>query len=412
MRNKTKTSAQGIWVVERSTGDEAQRRELYMDIYHDGKRYFESTGFFLKPRTKKNEKDNRIEIENAVARRNERKKQLKNPKKYAKEHVGEMLLKDWFDEYVKDLETKSETARKNTRRGFDMALLYANEKLGKKPNELRLSDVDKDFLLGYIKYLRNDCMKYQHKKRKWDDTCDFDGNQGINKDGEHLSESTVAQYFNYLGFAFKKAYKRGLVNENPFTKLDRHEKPKDIHDKREYLEMDEVQKLIDSKCGNDHVRRAFLFSCFCGLRLSDIKNLTWGGLKTDGDSNNAIDIQKTGRRIYLTLSPDALHYLPERGEASDNDHVFRLPHISSIEEDIKVWRRRAGIKKHVTFHTARHTFATMMLTLGADIYTTSKLLGHASIKTTEIYGEIINSKKQEAVNLPSGHFTHREGGEL
>ena len=146
--------------------------------------------------------------------------------------------------------------------------------------------------------------------------------------------------------------------------------------------------------------------------LSDIKNLTWGGLKTDGDSNNAIDIQKTGRRIYLTLSPDALHYLPERGEASDNDHVFRLPHISSIEEDIKVWRRRAGIKKHVTFHTARHTFATMMLTLGADIYTTSKLLGHASIKTTEIYGEIINSKKQEAVNLPSGHFTHREGGEL
>ena len=156
------------------------------------------------------------------------------------------------------------------------------------------------------------------------------------------------------------------------------------------------------------MKRAFLFSCFCGLRLSDIRNLTWGGLKTDGDSNNAIDIQKTGKRIYLTLSPDALHYLPERGEATDTDTVFNLPTVGCIEEDIEVWRRRAGISKHVTFHTARHTFATMMLTLGADIYTTSKLLGHANIQTTQIYAEIIDSKKREAVNLVSGLFTHNQ----
>ena len=56
------------------------------------------------------------------------------------------------------------------------------------------------------------------------------------------------------------------------------------------------------------------------------------------------------------------------------------------------------------FHTSRHTFATMMLTLGADLYTTSKLLGHANVKTTQIYAKIVDSKKVEAVNLVDNVF--------
>jgi hypothetical protein len=58
----------------------------------------------------------------------------------------------------------------------------------------------------------------------------------------------------------------------------------------------------------------------------------------------------------------------------------------------------------ITFHTSRHTFATMMLTLGADLYTTSKLLGHANVKTTQIYAKIVDSKKVEAVNLVDNVF--------
>ena len=58
----------------------------------------------------------------------------------------------------------------------------------------------------------------------------------------------------------------------------------------------------------------------------------------------------------------------------------------------------------ITFHTARHTFATMMLTLGADLYTTSKLLGHADVKMTQVYAKIINQKKDDAVNLVNGLF--------
>ncbi|WP_420493249.1 tyrosine-type recombinase/integrase [Segatella copri] len=66
--------------------------------------------------------------------------------------------------------------------------------------------------------------------------------------------------------------------------------------------------------------------------------------------------------------------------------------------------RIVGITKQISFHTARHTFVTMMLTLGADIYTTSKLLGHSRISTTEIYAKIIDKKKDEAMNLIDKYF--------
>ena len=71
---------------------------------------------------------------------------------------------------------------------------------------------------------------------------------------------------------------------------------------------------------------------------------------------------------------------------------------------IKVWAANAGIQKDITFHTARHTFGTMMLTLGADIYTTSKLMGHTRIATTEIYAKIIDKKKNDAMGLIDKFF--------
>ena len=66
---------------------------------------------------------------------------------------------------------------------------------------------------------------------------------------------------------------------------------------------------------------------------------------------------------------------------------------------MKKWAKGAEIEKNVTFHLSRHTFATTLLTLGADIYTTSKLMGHKNLRTTQIYAEVVNKKKVEAVNL-------------
>lgn len=94
-----------------------------------------------------------------------------------------------------------------------------------------------------------------------------------------------------------------------------------------------------------------------------------------------------------------MKWMPERGTKQSGDLVFSMPCVQWAEKCVKEMAKAAGITKNVTFHTARHTFATMQLTLGGDIYTISKLLGHTNLKTTQIYAEVINQKKREAINL-------------
>ena len=117
-----------------------------------------------------------------------------------------------------------------------------------------------------------------------------------------------------------------------------------------------------------------------------------------------ITMQKTKEPLYLPISDEALKWLPERSEAGDSDFIFPLTHEGTVNDTLQHWAKVAGITKHISFHTARHTFATMMLTLGADLYTTSKLLGHTDVKMTQVYAKIVNRKKDEAVNLVNGLF--------
>lgn len=103
----------------------------------------------------------------------------------------------------------------------------------------------------------------------------------------------------------------------------------------------------------------------------------------------------------MPISPEALKQLPPKG--NDVDLVFgKLPDNSYIDKLLKIWAKDARITKNLTFHVSRHTFATLSITYGAELYTVSKLLGHADIKTTQIYADVINEKKRDAVNsIPS-----------
>ena len=125
-------------------------------------------------------------------------------------------------------------------------------------------------------------------------------------------------------------------------------------------------------------------------------------LKKDNEGKYTLNMvqQKTKIAISIPLSGEAVKQLPPKGNAKSTDKVFAdLISLGRTNEILPKWAESAGIDKHLTFHVSRHTHATMMLTLGADLYTVSKLLGHKNIATTQIYAKIVDKKKEEAISL-------------
>ena len=246
-------------------------------------------------------------------------------------------------------------------------------------------DVDKEFLSEFTDYLRQ-----MPKASKY----------GVLKTGGRLSNNSVVSYYGTLRTAINRAYKEGIITVNPTKEFDFASKVRQEPSRREYLTIDELKTLINTECRHEIVKRAFLFSCLCGLRVSDIRKLRWFDLQRNGGRVRIeITMQKTKEPLYLPISDEALKWLPERGEANDSDFIFPLTHEGTVNDTLQHWAKVAGITKHISFHVARHTHATMMLTLGADLYTVSKLLGHKNIATTQIYAKIVDKKKEEAIGL-------------
>ena len=143
-----------------------------------------------------------------------------------------------------------------------------------------------------------------------------------------------------------------------------------------------------------------MFSCNCGLRLSDVRALKWKDIYSDnGTWKVATRMKKTENVVYIPLPGQALKWLPDTERNADSN-VFPELTPYALSTHLKPWVKEAGImNKNVSYHTARHTYATMLLTLGVDLYTVSKLLGHTSIKHTQRYAKIISQKKDDAVRL-------------
>ena len=215
------------------------------------------------------------------------------------------------------------------------------------------------------------------------------------KSGQPLSSSSVSSYFNKFRACLKEAVKKKIILSNPATDVS---SPRVIENQREYLTLDELKAIVKAECRYDVLKRAFIFSCLTGLRWSDINNLKWSGVQSTNEGwRITFHQQKTKGLQYLDISEQARGYLGEQG--NPDERVFiGLKYSSYMNVELSKWMMRAGITKDITFHCARHTFAVLQLTLGTEIFTLSKLLGHSELKTTQIYAKIIDEKKREAVN--------------
>ena len=160
----------------------------------------------------------------------------------------------------------------------------------------------------------------------------------------------------------------------------------------------ELNQLANTPCDITVLKRAALFSALTGLRHCDIQKLRWSEVQKDGDSYRLnFTQQKTKEVEYMPISEQAYKLCGEPKEPCRL--VFEdLTDAAWISKPLQRWLVAAGITRKITFHCFRHTFATLQLANGTDIYTVSKMLGHTNVKTTQIYAKVVNEKKEQAAN--------------
>jgi len=335
---------------------------LYLDYSSSNIRTREFLKMYLVPEHSKIAKlQNQETLQQAEAVKAKRILQLQEGRTGIVRRGNDMLVTDYISRRVQFYREQGQTSQAQTLDKIRSWLLD----YGKKAT---LFTLDKDYVIGFVRFMRR----------------------------KGLAEGTVCLYFSNLNTVFNSAYREDLLEVNPISKMEASEKPKRPESNREYLTFDEVKKLMATECGSEAVKRAFLFSCFTGLRLSDIEALTWDHIKDSGKGLQVESKQiKTQKVVYVPLSSNAIAQLPKRRKG----RVFDLPDRSSIGSAIRNWVKRAKIAKHITYHCSRHTYATMLLTFGANLYTVSALLGHTDISTTQIYAKIVDENKRKTVDL-------------
>ena len=366
-------------------------KSIYLDIYWKGVRKYEYLKLYLIPETTPLAKQqNKDTLEIAERIKAERIKALHGHGVEDWETVkkGSMLLTSWIEKFCQGgigVKESSLHPRKMMANAVNKFLESAHR------TQISLEEVDADFCRAYIKFLRN----FSNSNYRYG-----------NPEDHVISINTAQSYQGQFSTALSKAVRAGIIPFNPMDRLEPKERIQRKDGKKEYFTIEEIQKLIATDCYRPEVKYAFLFACFTGLRISDIYKIAPMHIfKTADGKGEYIDMEmhKTEKQVVVPLSKEAKKWLPE--SKGNEVPFFDLPTTPSvIGRALRKWAEAAGVDKHISFHCSRHTFGTLMLTLGADLYTTSKLMGHSNIQVTEVYAKIVDKKKEEAINLIDNMF--------
>lgn len=254
------------------------------------------------------------------------------------------------------------------------AYLHLKEFLGYKygVTDIPFTQVDFDFIESYVYYLKVNLQ---------------------------LSASTTNNTIKPLRRVVIRALNKGLMYQDPFFGY----RPQRIAITRKWLSMDEIERLmqIDMKHESaNFVRDMFLFSTFTGLAYVDLKNLRHDNIvrQEDGKQWIVLNRQKTGTISYIPLLDIPLQLIEKYRNTAFvglDGKVFKLCTIENADIQLKKIAKAANIEKRLTYHMARHSYATLCLSMGVPIETISQTLGHRSISTTQIYADITRTKINE-----------------
>lgn len=369
----------GVYLREKKLGN--GQVSFYLDIYHNKHRWYEFLDIHVN--------------------RNKPTPEDKEKKLYAQQikikRENELIVQDnglinknsqkadfvkWFEKYAE---------QKSHNRLYKQTLNYLKKYLGNRP--LTFQAVTPDWIKSFIAYLLT-----------------------------NMGNNTARHYVKSMNTALKDAERADIIRKNPFSLMDRKDLVKKQDSFRKAYSLEELQHLICTPCAiHPQIKQAYLFSCFSGLRWSDVNCLRWDQItakKIDKVETYFIYFQqeKTDAIEYLPLSDQATEIIKRRRtqHLKEEQSVYVFPAIKEYNKNgamnrkvnyhLKMWAETAGLnRKLMHFHTARHTFATNVLEHcpEGDLYTVSKLLGHKTIQATQIYAKIRDKRKMAAVkSLP------------
>lgn len=203
-----------------------------------------------------------------------------------------------------------------------------------------------------------------------------------------LNNNTISKYYTIFRAVLRLAYRGKCIRENINEHLENIPLKKT---RREFLTVEEIIKLSRTECMYDVLKQAAMFSILTGLRISDIRTLEWKHICEAPDGKPCIRkrIEKTDTEETIFISEQALAYCGERKESG---LIFEGLRPGIIDYAVKKWVEAAGIQKKISFHCFRHTYATLLVTQGVDIYTVSRQMTHTNVKTTQVYLHMVDRK--------------------
>ena len=364
------------------------RQSLYLDFYpaiphpKTGKptrREFLGLYIFEKTNNPFDRQHNKETLMIGEGIRQKRENVLNKPEIYTEYEKEQLRKRKLGDKCFFEFYEREANKRKNS--NYDLWLLALNYLKTFTEGRLKFKDINESFLEGFKEYLLTTNSRRSKK--------------------EKLSQNTAALYFIVISSSLKQAYKEGFLQTDVTARVKTIKK---TDTERGYLGLDELNTLVKTPCKNDLLKRAALFSALTGLRFSDIQKLSWNEvefIKGEGYFLNFTQ-QKTQSIETLPISEQAYSFtggLKDPRDMIQNEKVFPgLKYSAYHNKQLYKWIETAGITKKITFHCFRHTFATLQLFYGTDIYTVSKLLGHRDLKTTQVYAKIVDESKRKAVD--------------
>ena len=324
------------------------------------------------PKTPEAKKQNKETLQMANGVRSKREVQIRNREFGFKDNVNISIdFLNFYKNIVSGYYNKGSKSQYNTwQSSYNHFEHFCSDKI-------TTADLDSNFVKRYRNYLLNAEINRNLMEVK------------------NLSRNTASTYFKHFIFVLRDGYKEGFI-EKDLAKDAEYIKEEETQ--REYLTEEELKTLWNTPIKKEVIKHMAMFSALSGLRFVDIRNLQWKNIYQDKHQGNYIQLreQKTNSTKNHPINETAYSILQMQN--TNEGFVFRNIEYTQISKPMKDWITESGIKKKISFHNFRHSYATLQLANGTDIYTVSKLLGHKNVTTTQIYTKVLDKNKIEAAN--------------